>query len=265
MEASPAPPIRQAVVTVASGPHANRLDETFTSFSKVPFLELHAFIIGERLPDRRLPGIAYHLERPDPTFQDPMRDLYYRRLLFIEELDIDYVLLVDNCDVLCLQSIPPLPCLLRGAPMAASVEHRGGYYLMGQGYTSAYLNAGVTFWHVPSSRRIREETVDRGHRRFRSIEDQLTLNEVVHTRHYDELVLLPCQYNYRAHLAPVRSRGWPTVSHLDGVRIYHNSTCVQAAKKLPQVRPLATLDDLAPDTHSLNPWKKFWAKVRNRI
>ena len=33
--------------------HAERLDETFTSFAINPFLELHAFILGEALPARR--------------------------------------------------------------------------------------------------------------------------------------------------------------------------------------------------------------------
>ena len=78
---------------------------------------------------------------------------------------------------------------------------------------------------------MREEIVKRGRDRFRSVEDQLTLNEVLHTLYYDQLILLPSQYNYRAFLAPKRIRGWPTVTHLDGVMIYHNSFCIDAAKK----------------------------------
>jgi hypothetical protein len=182
---------RQAAVTVASGRHAEILDRTFTSFAQNPFLELHAFIIGDALPAKRLPGITYHLAPPDPGYCHPMRDLYYRRMLLLDQLEADYAVVVDNHDVLCLRPIPELPELLRGAALGACVEHVGGRYLAGQGYTSAYLNAGVTFWHIPSSRRLREEYAARGRARFRSVEDQLTLNEVVHSRYYDDLIILP--------------------------------------------------------------------------
>src|SRR5687768_3773342 len=101
----------QAVVTVASGPHAEGLDYTFTSFLKNPFLTLHAFIFADELPRKQLPEIRYHLVRPDPSFGDPMRDMYYRRMLLIDDLDEEFVLLVDNSDVLCLQPIPELPQL----------------------------------------------------------------------------------------------------------------------------------------------------------
>src|SRR5215471_5501448 len=97
--------LKQVVVTVASGGHAERLDETFTSFARNPFLKLHAFIVGDRLPSNRRPEIEYHLVAPDPGFQDPMRDMYYRRFLFIDELGADYALIVDNSDVLCMQTL----------------------------------------------------------------------------------------------------------------------------------------------------------------
>jgi hypothetical protein len=194
-----------------------------------------------------------------------MRELYYRRMLFLDTLDLEYAVLVDNHDVLCLQPIPELPALLRGAALGACVEHAGGRYLAGQGYTSAYLNAGVTFWHIPSSRRLREDYAARGRARFRSVEDQLTLNEVVHTRYYDDLVILPSQYNYRACLAPVRFRDWPTVTHLDGVRIYHNVYCLEAARRLLPVRPRAALPDLPPDPGPLSPFRQFCRKVRLRL
>lgn len=256
---------RQAVVTVASGPYAERLDQTFTSFAQNPFLEMHAFVIGDRLPERQLPGITYHLEKPDPSFQHPMRDLYYRRFLFIEQVGADYVLLVDNSDVLCMQSLPELPILMRDAAFAACVEHNGGQPLAGQGYTSSYLNAGVTYWNVKSSKKIREEIVRRGRARFRSVEDQLTLNEVVHTLYYDQMLILPCQYGYRACLAPTKIRGWPTVPHLDGVKVYHNSHCIAAAKAIIPVAAKAALPELEPDLHPLTPVEKFLRRLRNRF
>src|SRR5436190_21657565 len=95
----------EAVVTVVSGPYAERLDYTFTSFLKNRSLKLHAFIFGEELPKKRLQEIEYHLVAPDPSFGDPMRDMYYRRLLLIDQLQEEHILLVDNSDVLCMQQI----------------------------------------------------------------------------------------------------------------------------------------------------------------
>src|SRR5262245_4689194 len=117
------PTSRQIVATVATGPFAERLDSTFTSFAQNKFLELHAFIIGEQLPARQLPGGTYHLFKPDPSFMGEMRDAYYRRLLFLDEVGADFALLVDNSDVLCMQPLPELPQLLRGATLAACSEH----------------------------------------------------------------------------------------------------------------------------------------------
>lgn len=256
---------KQVVVTVASGGHAGRLDETFLSFAKNPSTELHAFILGDALPANQVPGIHYHLVAPDPNFQDPMRDLYYRRFLFIDELGADYALIVDNSDVLCLHPLPPFPQLLRGAMFAGCAEHQAGRYLLGQGYTSNYLNAGVTFWDVKKSRTAREEIVARGRSRFRSVDDQLTLNEVLLTRYYDQLTLLPCQYNYRAHLAPTRTKGWPTVNHLDGVVLYHNSHCVAAAKQLTDLKDKAALPALETDAQTLTPLKRMLRKIQNRL
>lgn len=254
----------QVVVTVATGPYAERLDYTFTSFAKNPFLKLHAFIIGDALPRRQLPAITYHLVAPDPAFGGPMRDMYYRRMLFIDQLEAEYALIVDNSDVLCLQPIPELPQLLRGAGLACCVEHNGGRYIAGQGYTSEYINCGVTFWHVPGTRKLRQEVVARGRTRFRSVEDQLTFNEVVQTRYYDQMIILPCQYNFRADYK-VRARGWPKVDHLDGVKIYHNARCVDEVRKLASVQPLADLPPLEPDRGLLKPWEKFLRKVQLRL
>ncbi len=256
---------RQVVVTAVFGPFAERLDRTFTSFAQNKFLELHAFVVGDRLPDKKLPGITYHLKPPDPGFSHPLRDAVYRRWLFIDELDAEYALVVDNQDVLCLQPLPEIPTLLRGATLGASVEHSGGRYLPGQGYTSSYINCGVTFWHVPTSRQMREEIVARGRAHFRNIDDQRSINEVVQTRYYDQLVLLPSQYNYRAFLAPAGAWQWPTVTHLDGVKIYHNSACIDAAKKLLPVKPLADLPDLPRDGRPLTPREQSWRRLKERL
>jgi len=257
--------IRQAAVTVAFGDFADRLDRTFTSFAQNPFLELHAFIIGDKLPEKRTSGITNHLRPPDPAFSHPLRDAVYRRWLFIDDLDVEYAVVVDNQDVLCLQPIPEIPTLLRGAAFGASVEHSGGRYLPGQGYTSSYINCGVTFWHVPSSRKMREETVARGRAYFRNIDDQRSINEVIQTRYYDQMALLPCQYNYRAFLAPRHSARWPTVTHLDGVKIYHNSACIEAAKKMLPVKPVADLPDFPVDPAPLTPKQQFRRRLSERL
>lgn len=256
---------KQAVVTAAFGSFAERLDRTFTSFAQNPFLELHAFIVGDKLPDRRFPGVTYHLRPPDPAFGLAHRDMVYRRWLFIDDLDVEYALVVDNLDVLCLQPFPEIPALLRGASVGFTVEHSGGRYIPGQEYISTYINCGVTFWHVPSSRKMREEIVARGRAYFRNIDDQRSINEVVQTRYYDQMVLLPCQYNYRAFLAPARSTRWPTVAHLDGVRIYHNTHCIEAAKRILPVKPFAELPDFPKDPAPLTPRQQFWRRLDERL
>ena len=256
---------KQVAVTAAFGDFAGRLDRTFTSFAQNPFLELHAFIVGGKLPDKQFPGVHYHLKPPDPAFSHPLRDAVYRRWLFLDELDAEFALVVDNQDVLCMQALPEIPTLLRGASFGACVEHSGGRYIPGQQYTSSYINCGVTFWHVPSSRKIREETVARGRACFRNIDDQRSINEVVQTRYYDQMLLLPCQYNYRAFLPPFRHKHWPTVTSLDGVMIYHNSQCIEAAKKLLPVKPKAELPDLPRDLAPLTPRQQFWRRFQERM
>jgi hypothetical protein len=178
---------------------------------------------------------------------------------------VDYAVLVDNSDVLCLQPLPALASLLRGAVLGACVEHAGSRYLAGQGYTSCYFNAGVTFWDVAGSAELRGEVVARGRRRFRGIEDQLTLNEVVHTRYFERTTILPSHYNFRACLAPFRLRGWPTVSHLDGVRIYHNTHCIALAKQMLPVRVMAELPPLPADAGPLPGWQRWWRRVETRL
>jgi hypothetical protein len=258
-------PTKQIVATVAFGAHAERLDRTFTSFAINPHLELHAFIIGDALPKSRWPGVHYHLKPADPSFSHPLRDAVYRRWLFIDDLDAEYALVVDNGDVLCLQQLPEIPALLRGASFGASVEHPGSRYMPGQGYTANYINCGVTFWHVPSTRRMRQEIVARGRSYFRNIDDQRSINEVIFTRYFNDAIVLPCQYNYRPHLAPFGASNWPTVDHLDGVMIYHNAACIEAAKQLLPVKAVAGLPAFPADPAPLTPRQQLKRRVQERM
>jgi hypothetical protein len=244
------------------------LDYTFTSFAEQnPGLPLHAFIIGQELPSRRLPEVQYHLVAPTPDFSHPLREIYFRRMTLIDELDVEYALVIDSLDVLCLQPLPPFEELVGDYALAAVTEHLGGRYVLGQGYTANFLNCGVLLWNVPASRPIRQEIVARGRAHFRTVaDDQFCLNEVVQTRYYDRVRLLPSQFNYRCHLAPVRQRTWPTVDHLDGVLIYHNLRCMDAAKALRPVKPRAILPDFTPpDRAPLTPREIFWRRLRNRF
>jgi hypothetical protein len=137
--------------------------------------------------------------------------------------------------------------------------------VLGQGYTPNFLNGGVFFWNVPHSRDIRAEIVARGRSHFRTVaDDQYCLNEVIQTKYFDRLRILPCQYNYRAYLNR-KQRSWPTVEHLDGVMIYHNATCMAAAKKLLPVKPRADLPPLSSDGRPLTPKEQFWRRLWNRF
>jgi hypothetical protein len=257
---------KPVIATVAFGHATEKLDYTFTSFAeKNPGIPLHAFILGTKLPQRRLPEITYHLVEPVPDFSDPLREVYFRRLELIDRLEADCALLVDCYDVLCLQTLPPFGELLGECALAACVEHMGSRYVMGQGYTANFLNGGVFFWDVSASREIRREIVERGRSHFRTVaDDQYCTNEVIQTRYYDQLRILPCQYNYRAYLNK-RQRGWPTVTHLDGVMIYHNASCMDEAKALGRVKAKADLPALVPDGHPLRPSEQFWRKFRLRL
>ena len=256
---------RSAVVTLAMGRAVEHLDYTFSSFARNQGVELHAFILGERLPERRLPEISYHLLPPVPDYSDPLREVYYRRMEVLDDLGVDYALTVDCYDVLCLQTLPPLAQLLGTAHAAACVEHLGCRYVMGQGYTANFLNGGVFFWDVPRSRDIRQEIMTRGKSHFRTVaDDQYCINEVIQTKYFDRLRILPCQYNYRAYLKK-QQRGWPTVQHLDGVKVYHNAACMDEAKKLPPVKPQADLPALSHDGGPLSPRDQMWRKLRLRF
>ena len=259
-------PSRSAIVTVAFGHSTERLDYTFLSFAeKNPAVSLHAFIIGRELPKRRLDGITYHLVEPAPDFSHPLREVYFRRIELIDRLEADHALVVDSFDVLCLQPLPPFEKILGGCDMAACVEHMGSRYLLGQGYTANFLNGGVFFWNIAGSRDIRREIVARGKSHFRTVaDDQHVINEVIQTRHYDRLRILPCQFNYRAYLCK-KQRGWPTVTHLDGVMIYHNAACMNEAKKLTPVRSKAELPTLPKDGRPLTEREQFWRRLRLRL
>lgn len=247
------------------GKATEHLDYTFSSFSQCPGVELHAFIIGTRLPARQIAGISYHLLSPVPDYSDPLREVYFRRMEVLDGLGADFVLTVDCFDVLCLQPLPPLECLLGGADVAACVEHLGGRYIMGQGYTSNFLNGGVFLWNVPQSRDIRLEIITRGKTHFRTVaDDQYCINEVIQTKYYDRLKILPSHYNYRA-LLNKRQRGWPTVGHLDGIVIYHCARCIEDAKKLLPVRSRAELPPLPDDNGALTRRTQFWRKVKLRL
>jgi hypothetical protein len=256
---------RAAVVTLAMGRAVEHLDYTFTSFARTPGLELHAFILGERLPQRRLPEVQYHLLPPSGAYSDLLREVYFRRMEVLDPLGVDWALTVDCYDVLCLQPLPGFGDLLGTAHVAACVEHLGCRYVLGQGYTANFLNGGVFLWDVPSSRDIRQEILARGQSHFRTVaDDQHCLNEVIQTKYYDRLRILPCQYNYRAYLNR-KQRGWPTVTHLDGVMIYHNATCMDEARRLLPVKPKADLPPLPDDGRPLTAREQFWRKLRLRF
>lgn len=257
---------RSAVVTVAFGHSTEHLDYTFLSFAeRNPGLALHAFILGDKLPQQQLPQIQYHLTPTVPDFSHPLREVYFRRMALIDELDVDYAVVVDSYDVLCLQTLPPLDELLGNCAVAGCVEHMGGRYVMGQGYTSNFLNCGVMFWNLTASREIRREIVARGKSRFRlPADDQYAVNEILQTKYYDRLRILPCQFNYRSYFLK-KQQGWPTVEHLDGVLIYHNAVCMDEAKRLAPVRPKAVLPELEPDGRPLTPREQFWRRARQRF
>lgn len=256
---------RSAIVTVAIGQATEKLDYTFASFAMTQGVELHAFILGERLPERRVPEIQYHLITPIPDYSHPLREVYFRRHALIDELSVDYALVVDCFDVLCLQPLPAFEPLLANCAVAGCVEHAGSRYILGQGYTSNFLNGGLTLWNVARSLEIRREITERGKRRFRTVaDDQFVINEVLMTKYYDQVRILPCQYNFRAHYR-IKQRGWPTVNTLDGVVVYHNATCMDAVKRLPPVKARAELPPLMADARPLTPKEQFWRRLRQRF
>ncbi len=256
---------RQAVITAVFGNQIDQLDRTFLSFAQNKSLELHAFVVGDKLPSRQYPEINYHLCPPDERFLHPFRDCQHRRFLFPDIVGAEYALIVDGTDVLCLQQLPEISALLRGASVGACVEYRGGSRRMCGMGCSNYMNDGVTFWHVPSSQKIREAIFERGLSMFRTLwDDQESFNEIVNIEYYNQLIILPCQYNYRSLLNEQR-HGWATVTNLDGVKIYHCRLCIDAAKKILPVAPIPILKPLLEDKIPPNALQQKWRRYRHRI
>lgn len=124
----------------------------------------------------------------------------------------------------------------------------------------------MVFWNLLASRGIREEIVARGPSHFRTVaDDQFCLNEVVQTKYFDQLRILPCQFNYRSHILNVRQSAIATVGHLDGIMIYHNARCMDLAKQLRPVRPKAQLPELEPDGKPLTKREMFWRRVGQKL
>lgn len=265
---------RQVIVTTVFGPKAETIAKTFASFQQIPGAELHVFVYNERLPENRHPQFQYHLVEHDPAFTSIRRDALFRRWTLPDQLDAEYVLVVDGTDAICVHPLPPFSELLRGASIAAANEWVPPVRILGQGFTGSYLNAGVIFWHLPASTKIRQEIVARGRAHYRGpFDDQTVLNEVVQTSYSDQLTILPTQFNWRAlYRKNFRSwhhhfRNWPRVDSLDGVRIYHNQHCVDEvlaalASRKPSSRAL--LPSLPEDPQPLPPSTLFWRRLVHR-
>jgi hypothetical protein len=107
--------------------------------------------------------------------------------------------------------------------------------------------------------------VSRGRARFRTVaDDQWVINETVQTNYFERVRILPVQYNYRAYLNR-KQRGWPTVTHLNGVLIYHNATCMDEAKRLGATNAKANLPALEKDPAPLTEKQQFWRRLATRL
>lgn len=265
---------RQVIVTTVFGSGANQLEKTFTSFRRIPETELHVFIYGDELPTRQLPGLHYHLVEADPRYLSVRRDALFRRWVWPDQLDAEFALVVDGTDVICLQDLPRFEKILRGAKVAAATEWGKPVKIRGQDYTSTYINAGITFWNLPASKAIRQEIARRGNAEYRGeYDDQTVINEVLHTKHFDDLIILPSQYNWRASyrknqrvgIPPVRF--WPRRDCLDGVYLYHNAGCLDEVLRDIAVKaplPRAALPEPTPDVHPLSDGQKLRRKLEHR-
>jgi hypothetical protein len=263
---------KQIIATTIFGNKAETLADTFATFAKVENSELHAFVFNESLPKNRDPRINYHLVEHDPAFVSVRRDALFRRWTLPDTLDGEFVLVVDGTDAICVRPLPAFSKLLRGASVAAVAEWGPPRQILGQGFTSSYLNAGVTFWHLPSSREMRSEVVARGRSYYRGpFDDQTALNEVVHTRYFEDLTILPSQFNWRA-LYQNSYRGWrnkwrpwPRLDCLDGVYVYHSHIGipnVMTAIEKSNVSLRARLDPLPKDnTRTLSKSVQFWRRL----
>jgi hypothetical protein len=52
------------------------------------------------------------------------------------------------------------------------------------------------------------------------------------------------------------------VTHVDGVVIYHNATCMDEVKRLQGVKPKAALPELERDRRPLTAKEQFWRRFR---
>jgi hypothetical protein len=266
---------RQVIITTVFGSGAEQLGTTFSTFSVQPNTELHAFVVGSALPSNRLPKIQYHLVEPDSRFVSVRRNALFRRWLLPDQLDAEYALVVDGTDVICVQPLPSFEELLRGASLAACTEWGGPVAIPGQGYTSTYLNAGITFWHLPSSKEMRSEIAERGRRHYRGpFDDQTALNEVMLTRYFEKMVILGSQFNWRAfYKKGYRTwqngfRAYPRVDSLDGVYLYHNQRCLEEVLQAMRAAPptaRAELPVLPQDNHPLSGWALFSRRLLHRL
>jgi len=265
---------RQVIVTTVFGSGIDRLGKTLPTFRRIADTELHVFVYSASLPTKRLPGLHYHLVEPDPRYVSVRRDALFRRWVWPDQLDAEYVLVVDGTDVICLQDLPRFERILRGAKVAVASEWGSPVRIRGQDFTSTYLNAGVTFWHLSASREIRLEIARRGSAEYRGeFDDQTVLNEVLHAGYFDDFIVLPPQYNWRASyrktqlLCLPKMRLWPRRDCLDGVYLYHNAACLDKvlrdiAVKAPD--PRSALPESVPDVHPLSRWEKLRRQLAHR-
>jgi len=87
---------------------------------------------------------------------------------------------------------------------------------------------------------------------------------VVQTLYYEDLIILPCQYNYR-YCFGMKRRNWPTVDSLDGVKIYHNKLCADEAKKSLPIKEKADLPVLEPRRAPKTKSEEYFMRLKNRI
>jgi len=262
---------QQVIVTTVFGPVAEQIAKTFASFTKVPNAELHVFVFNDALPQNKHPQMRYHLVEHDASLISVRRDALFRRWTLPDRLEAEYAMVVDGTDAICLHPLPAFKDLLGGRSVAAATEWGPPVRLVGQGFTGSYLNAGMSLWHLPSSREIRDLILERGKAHYRGpFDDQMAFNEVVQTSFFERLTVLPPQYNWRA-LYKKNFRGWqhnfrnwPRVDSLDGVQIYHNQHCVDdVLAALPSVTPRfhALLPELPKDQRPLTSRQLLWRRL----
>ncbi|MGD0537124.1 MAG: hypothetical protein ABSC03_05700 [Verrucomicrobiota bacterium] len=251
---------RRAIVTAVFGKHVDLLPRTLGSFTRCVGYELHAFVFGDTRPQNPDPRITYHTVPWGGGFGPQYREVNYRRWEVIAEFD--FAVVVDGGDTFCVRALPPAEELLRGSVAGAVVEHLGSRRL-GPSYTSTYFNAGVTFWDVAASRPLRQQILERGRTRFRAdIDDQLTLNEVLH-RHILQVRILPSLFNFHLHLWR-RKRGWPTLSNLTGVFVVHTDDIDRIEEFLPAGEEVYPLEELPAETAEPGAFARLRRRLRFR-